>query len=188
MTTAIGKRRRFRARPSVFRLGEAGQGQEFCVDHDEEAFGLGEDRAVWVLDLGVVEELAALAAYVSAGKDQGLEEGYWPKVVDLHVASHGEDVERPVELAHRFVKERGDDASVDVAGRAFVVAVELKVAGGDGVCGVACIGGEDEVQALGVRRAAAEAVIGPLIDGGVTVHGGRGVAGCVGRGHRSSAQ
>ena len=41
------------------------------------------------------------------------------------MSGHGEDIEGAVELAHGFVEECGDDASVDVAGRAFVHAVEL---------------------------------------------------------------
>jgi hypothetical protein len=101
------------------------------------------------------------------------------------VAGHGEDVERAVELAHGFVEERGDDAAVDVAGRAFVHAVELEVRGGDDGLGIGCVGGEDEVKTLGIGGTAAEAVVGALVDGAV-VHGGGSVAGGVGGGHGST--
>ena len=71
----------------------------------------------------MVEELAAFAAEVAAGEDEWLVERGGAEVVDLHVAGHGEDVERAVELAHGFVEQGGDDASVDVAGWAFVQCV-----------------------------------------------------------------
>ena len=131
-----------------------------------------------------MEELAVGCAVVFGGavevardKDKRLIERHGAEVVDLHVAGHGENVERAIELAHGFVEERGYDASVDVAGRAFVHAVELDLCGGGDVVGVGCVGGEGEVQALGVGGAAAEAVAGSLVDGGVAVHRGWGVAG-----------
>jgi hypothetical protein len=98
------------------------------------------------------------------------------------VAGHGEDVEGAVELAHGLVEECGYDASVDVAGRAFVHAVELDLCGGGDLIGVGCVGGEGEVESLGVGGAAAEAVIGALVDGGA-VHRSGGVAGGVGCRH-----
>lgn len=113
---------------------------------------------------------------------EGLVEGRGFEVVDLHVAGHGEDVERAVELAHGLVEERGDDASVDVAGRPLVHAVELEVTGGGDGGGVRGVGGEDEVKALGIGGAAAEAVVGALVDGG-GVHRSWGVAGGVGCRH-----
>ena len=123
------------------------------------------------------------AVEVTGHEDEGLIERYGSEVVDLHVTGHGEDVEGAVEFAHGLVEERGDDAAVDIAGRAFVHAIELKVAGcGDSV-GVGGVGCEGEVEALGVGGAAAEAVIGALVDGG-GVHRGWGVAGGVGCGHR----
>ena len=41
------------------------------------------------------------------------------------------------------------------------------------------VGGEGEVEALRVGGTAAEAMAGALIDGGVAIHGGWGVTGCV---------
>ena len=96
------------------------------------------------------------SAEVTRGEDEGLIERGGAEVVDLHVASHGEDVEGAVEFAHGLVKERGDDAAVDMAWRAFVHAVELNVCGGGDVFGIGCVGGEDEVEALRVGGAAAE--------------------------------
>ena len=51
-----------------------------------------------------------------------------------------------------------------------------------GESGVGCVCGEDEVEALRVGGAAAEAVAGALVDGRVAVHRGWGVTGWVGRG------
>ena len=107
----------------AFGQGEAGGGEEAGVDDYEEAFGAGEDGAVGVLDLGLVEELAAFAAEVAADEDEGLVERDWAEIVDLHVAGHGEDVEGAVEFAHCLVEEGGYDAAVDVARGAFVEAV-----------------------------------------------------------------
>ncbi len=159
--------------------GEAGGGQDFFVEGDEEAFGSGEDGAFGVAELGLVEELAAFALQVLTDENERLVERGGAEVVDLHVAGHGEDVEGAIELAHGLVEECGYDAAVDVAGWAFVAAVELEVGGCDGGVG-AGVGGEDEVEALRVCGAAAEAVAGALVEGGVAVHGGWGVPGCVG--------
>ncbi len=165
-------------------MGEAGEGEELFVDGDEEAFAAGEDGTVGVLQFGLVEEFAAWGAVglvgaveVTADEDERLVERCGAEVVDLHVAGHGEDVEGTVELAHGLVEEGGDDASVDVAGRAFVHAVEPDVSGGGDGVGVGGIGGEGEMEALGIGGAAAEAVVGALVDGGVAVHGDGGVAG-----------
>ena len=105
-------------------LGEADEGEEFFVDYDEEALGTGEDGAVGALDFGQVEKLAAFAGEVAAGEDEGLVEGDWVEVVDLHMTGHGDDVEGAVELAHGFVEKGGDDTAMDVAGRSLVEAVE----------------------------------------------------------------
>jgi hypothetical protein len=147
-------------------LGEACGGQEFFVYDDEEAFGAGEDCAVGVLDLGLMEELAAFAAEVAADEDERFVEWGGTDVVDLHVAGHGKDVEGAVELAHGLVEERGYYAAVDVARGTFVETVELDVGGGDGGFGVRGVGGEDEVEALRVGGTATEAVAGALVDGG----------------------
>jgi hypothetical protein len=166
--------------------GEGRVGEGFFVDGDEEAFAAGEDGAIGVLDLGLMEELAAGRAVgfpgvaeVTADEDERLVERRGAEVVDLHVAGHCEDVKRTVELAHSFVEERCDDAAVDVAGRALVHAVELKVCRGGDRLGVRGIEGEAQVQALGVGGSAAEAVVGALVDGGVAVQRDGSVAGVV---------
>ena len=123
-----------RARELRFGLGYASKGEEFFVYDDEETFCACQDGAVGVLDFGLMEELAAWGAVgfcwtaeVAADEDERLVEGNGAELVDLHVASHGKDVERAVELAHGFVEEGGDDTAVDVARWALVHAVELEV-------------------------------------------------------------
>ena len=77
------------------------------------------------------------------------------EVVDLHVPSHGEDIQRTVELAHGFVHESGDDASVDITRRTFVEAGELEVCcGGD----LFCIDDKGQMKALRIVRATGKAV------------------------------
>jgi hypothetical protein len=163
----------------VLGLGEAGEGEEFFVDDDEEALGTGEDGAVAALDFGLVEELAAFAAEVSADENERLVEGNWAKVVDFHVAGHGDNVEGAVELAHGFVEEGSNDAAMNVAGWAFVGAIELDARGCGGEFGIG-VDSEGEVEALWVGGTTAEAMAGALVDGRIAVHGGRGVAICVG--------
>jgi hypothetical protein len=89
----------------------AGSEEEFFVYGDEEAFAAGEDRAVWVLDFGLMEELTAGCAIsfrgaveMEADEDERLVERDGAKIVDLHMAGHGEDVEGAIELAHGFVE------------------------------------------------------------------------------------
>lgn len=105
-----------------FWLGETSGGEDSEVDDDEESLGASENRAVGALDLCLVKEFAAFAAEMAADEDEGLVERGGAEVVDLHVTSHGDDVEGAVELAHGFVKECGYDAAVDVSGGTFVQA------------------------------------------------------------------
>ena len=89
-----------------------------------------------------MEELSARSSVfrwtveMTAYEDERQVERYGAKIINLHVAGHGEDVERAIELAHGFVEQGGYDAAVDMARGAFVHAVELEVAGGGDRCGV----------------------------------------------------
>jgi hypothetical protein len=100
-----------------------------------------------------------------ADEGEGLVERAGAQVIDLDVASHGDDFERAVEFAHGLVHEGGDNAAVDVAGWAFVHSSEMDLCGCDGGIGVGGIDGEGEVKALGVEGTAAEAVVGALVEG-----------------------
>jgi len=117
----------------------AGRREVVGIDDDEEALAAGEDVAVWELEGDGVEELAAGGAFpaeVARGEGEWGVEGCGAEVVDLEVAGHGEDVEGAVELAHGLVEEGGDDAAVDVAGRALMELGEVDEGGCDGVFGV----------------------------------------------------
>ncbi len=131
------------------------------------------------LNLGLMEELASIAVRVAADEYERLEERDRAQVIDFHMTGDGEDVERPVELAHRLIEQRCHDTAVNVARRAFMEAVELKVRGGGGMFRDRCVGREDKMETLRIGRTATEAVAGPFIDGGVAIHGERGVADCV---------
>jgi len=145
------------------RLRCAGRREVEGVDDDEEAFAAGEEIAGWELEIDGVEEFAAggsLAAEVAGGKGERGVEGGGAEIVDLEVAGHGEDLEGTVELAHRFVEEGGDDAAVDVAGRALMEFGEVDDGLSDGVFGVGGVEMEVEMEALRVSVAAAEAMGG----------------------------
>ncbi len=130
------------------------------ADGDEHALTASEYGAIGELEFGFMEQLAALPAQMGADEDEGLVERGRAKVIDLHMPSHGEDIERAVELAHGFIHESGDDASVDITGWPFMEASELHVRrGGD----FFVIDGEDEMEALRVVRAACEAVTCALV-------------------------
>jgi hypothetical protein len=135
--------------------GDEASDEDFFVESDEEAFGASEDSSIQKLQVSLMEELAAFAPQMGAGEDERLVNRGGAEIVDLHVAGHGEDIQRAVELAHGFIHERGDDASVDIAGRAFVKARELEVPGGGDCCRVEV---EGEMEALRVIRATGEAV------------------------------
>jgi hypothetical protein len=130
-----------------------------------------------------MEELSAIATKMPADDDEWLEEWDGAEVVDLHVSRHGEDVKRTIELAHCFVEECGYETSVQIAGRAFVVAVELNLRGCGGMLRVICARSEDEMKPLWVGGAAAEAMAGAFVEGGVPGHGIGCMAGFIGRGH-----
>ncbi len=141
------------------------------VDGQEEGLGVGERCAIGGEEVGGVEEFAgAFATKVAGGEGEGGVERCGTEVVDGHVAGHGEEAEGTVELAHGFVEQGGDDAAVDVAGRALVEFGELDGGGGgDLVFAGRWLGvdGEAEVEALGIGGAAAEAVGGEFVDGEV---------------------
>ena len=134
------------------------------IDDEEEAFGAGQDGAVGVDELGGVVELAAVAAEMAGDEAERGVDGRGAEVVDLHVAGHGEEIEGAVELGHGFVHEDGDDAAMEVAGRALVQAGEVDGGGGGDVFGVDGVDYKGEMKALGVVGAAAEAEVGALVD------------------------
>jgi hypothetical protein len=136
------------------------------VEGDEEAFRPGEEGALGFAEFGGVEELAAFAAEVVGGEGERGVDGSGAEVIDLHVAGHGEDVERSAELAHGLIQEGGDDAAMEEAGGTFIGARKLDRCGGLGVGGIDGVDLEVQMEALWVVRSAGEAVVGLLIDGG----------------------
>jgi hypothetical protein len=172
----IGDLRSIRDWRRVIRRDWVSASEELFVEYDEEAFAAGENGTVGALKFCLMEEFTVGsavwpggAAEVASDEHERLVQRGGAEVVDLHVACHGEDVEGAVEFAHGLVEERGDDATVNVTWRTFVHAVELDFRGGCDVCWIGCVGGEDEVEALRVGGAAAEAVVGALVDSG-SVH------------------
>ena len=145
--------------------------EEARVDGEEEGFGVGERCAVGGEEVGGVEEFAgAFAAEVAGGEGEQGVEGGGAKVIDAHVAGHGEEAEGTVELAHGFVEQGGDDAAVDVAGRPLVELGELDGGGGGDLVFAGWwwgVDGEAEMEALRIGGAAAEAMGGEFVDGEV---------------------
>ena len=127
-----------------------------------------------------MKEFSPFAMEVAACDDQGLEERDGAEVVDLHVARHGEDVERAVELAHGFVEKGCYEAAVQISGWAFVVAIELDVRRCRGALWIVRACREGEMESLWIGGAAAEAVAGTLVDGGIAGHGVGHVTGFIG--------
>lgn len=98
---------------------------------------------------------AAFAARDAALDEDGGAGGDGLEVFDLHLASHGGDAMGAVGFAHGFIEEGGDDAAVEIAGRALIVVRD------SGEADNSVIGsyGEIKAQANGVGETAAEAVI-----------------------------
>ena len=89
----------------------------------------------------------------------------WPQVIDLQISRHCEHVERAVELGHRLVHQRRDDAAVDVAWRPLVPARQVDDGCGRDLVRVRSVNRERQMQTFGILRTTAEAVVGLLIDG-----------------------
>lgn len=97
------------------------------------------------------------------------------EVFHRHLFGQGYDVAEFVDLAHGVVENRGDDASMTVAGRAGVASAEIEVADED----VAIfIEREDKMHSVGVVGAAHEAGVGGKLEVfgfvamGLAEHGG----------------
>jgi len=91
-----------------------------------------------------VEYLFAVATDVAADDGQVCTERDRAQVVDLHVPRQGDQVQWPVQLAHGFVEQSGDDAAVHIAWRSLVGCRELDRRCRGDCFGVGCV--EDEVQ------------------------------------------
>lgn len=127
-----------------------------------------------------MEELAAFATQVTTGKGELLMNRRRPEVIDLDMARHCQQAKRTIELGHSLIEQRGNQAAVDVAGRALV---DLRKLDGSGDGASERVEGEVKVQALRVAGPAAEALPGELVDG-FFIHGFR-IGGC-GMSHVSS--
>ena len=126
------------------RGGEAGGGEYFFVDGDEETFAASQDGAVGVMDFGLMEELSVGSAVGSRG--DGLD-GDRRGLTARRAARDGDSRSSMWRVMARTLRGRlsllmasssrcGDDAAVDMAGRALMHAVELDVAGGGDGFGV----------------------------------------------------
>ena len=72
--------------------------------------------------------LASAGADVRRAQLQSREQGHGFQIFDFHVPGHGNDAELTVGLAHGFVEECRDNASVYVAGRTFEASRDAHVA------------------------------------------------------------
>ena len=82
---------------------------------------MGKNDAVGVLDQGFGPVFTAFAAGYPALDTDGGTGWDWAQVFHLHLAGHSGYALGAVGFAHGFVEQGGDDATVLVAGRAFVL-------------------------------------------------------------------
>lgn len=126
-------------------LTYSGGGQKLLVDDDEQAAAAREHGTVRVLNLRLVEQLATFATEMAAYQHQRLIKRDGAEIIDLHVARHGKDVERPVQLTHRLVEQRSHDTAVNVAGWTFMELCQLNLRCGDRRIGNRGVRGKDKM-------------------------------------------
>src|ERR1700743_928530 len=68
--------------------------------------------------------MASLVCRATGGEGEWRLQRYRTKVVDLHLAGHGDDVMLAIGFGHGFVQQRRDDAAVSVPWRSFESARE----------------------------------------------------------------
>jgi hypothetical protein len=149
----------------------------FGVDGDEDAAAAGEDFSFFVEDFGRVDVRSSVLLNFASFDAERLLQRDRLEIFDGHLASKRDDLVQLVHFAHSIVEDRGDDATVAVAGRSGVALGETKAA----YEGLAFfVEDEFEVHAVFVVRSADEAVVllGFVIAGFVAVglrlawHGG----------------
>ena len=116
----------------------------------------GQDFVLFVQDFGLVDVLAAVDADFPALDVQRLVQRDGLEVFDGHLFGEGDDVVQLVDLAHGVVEDGGDDAAVAVAGRSGVAFAQAEFAD-EGLA--LFVEGEFEAHAVGIVRAAGEAVV-----------------------------
>jgi hypothetical protein len=141
----------------------------FWIDSDEFTGAACEDFSALVADLSDVMVNASADEAVTTFGDERLTERNRAQIFDLHFASECDDVAELVGLAHGFVEDRRDNASVSVAGRSYVAFGQLET-GHEAAMGFVEL--EVEMHAVGIIWAATEAMIARNLDVACVVSGG----------------
>lgn len=126
------------------------------VDYKKQTLAARQHHAAECADFTSMEMLAAFRPNRPAHCVQLYAERDRLKVVHRHVTRQSHDSFLAVHLAHGFIQDGGDDASVYVAGRPFETARHAEVARHTAVC----IFAEAQAQSVPVGRGTAEAIVG----------------------------
>jgi hypothetical protein len=126
------------------------------INGDEDPSATGEHLTLLVEDFGNVDMTASVHGLFARFDAERLIEGNGFEILDGHLDRHGDDVAKLVHLAHAFVEEGGDDASMAVARRSGVTFAEAEAANEDVAVFVE---GEAETHAVRIAGTAGEAEI-----------------------------
>ncbi len=137
--------------------------QQVRGDGDEDGGRGGERVSGGISERAFGVMASTCGAGVAGGENEWLTERDGTQVLDVEGAGHGDDAASAIGLAHGFVEEGGNDASMGVTWRTGETGSEAETAD-DVLVGV---GEEAKAQARGVVESAAEAVIQGAVSEGL---------------------
>lgn len=126
------------------------------IDRDEAAFTSCQHRSIRSANLGRVVMFAAVFRNRPANRVELLIQRHRPEVFHGHPPSERDDFFLPVHLAHRFIKNRRDNAAVDIPRWSLIAARKAKNAFDGAVLRVIH---KAEAQPKPIVRRAAETMI-----------------------------
>jgi hypothetical protein len=140
------------------------------VNRDEGSASGGQNFVLLIFYLGLVDVLSSFDADFAGFDAEWLVQWHGLAIVDGHLDGHGHYLADFVYLAHGFVEDGRDDATVAVSGRSGVALVEAET--GD-VAVELFVVGEAQAHAVGIVLSAGEAVVllEADIDGAVSATG-----------------
>jgi len=138
----------------------AGSSKSLATAHlNEQSLRIGQRVASCVDNPRLAPMFAAFATDEAALHANGRSRRHGAKVIDLHLSGHGGQPLGSYRLAHRLVQQRGDDAAMQITGRALEAVWNRGQAHHSSVLGKQKL----QMQATGISRPAAKAAVLRLV-------------------------